>query len=221
MRVVIAAAILCLYVGLEGFSLWRGAWRAGARDPWALIRADPEASLASIVGGSELAHPFLTTLEVLETRTAGELAGRSYADALPALVPLAISPDRPLSLSESFVRSNYAAAAEEGAGTGFSLVAEAWLNFGAVTGSAAAGLVVGLLLAALEGRRRARPDGFLARLLPNLPFLVALGHRCESAIFVKQAFVIVVPALGLWLAAEAVWIGVGRRRTEPALLASR
>ncbi len=220
-RILVIAAAACLYVGLEAFSLWRGAWSAGARDPWAVIRADVDSSLASIVGGSELAHPFLTALEVLESRTAGELSGRSYVDALPALVPLGLSPDRPLSLSEKFVRANYAAFASEGGGTGFSLVAEAWLNFGPLWGSAVVGLTAGLLIHLLERRRRVRPDGLIARLLPSFPFLVALGHRCESAILLKQVFVIVAPALVLALAAEVVWAGIVHRRVGASPLTAR
>jgi hypothetical protein len=202
------------YVGMESFSVLRGSWSMGRGEAWELVRSNPEESLASIVGGSELAHPFLTTLEVMQSHMPGELAARSYRDALPALVPRALDPDRPETLSEGFVREHYAQYAELGGGTGFSLVAEAWLNLGSFWGPLAVGLLFGALLMLLEVAASANPEGILARLAPNAAFLAAVAHRAESASLLKHAVAIILPVLLCWLASDLVARTVGRGREQ-------
>ena len=194
-RLRLVAVLALGYLGLETFSVARGIWSQGARAVWETLKLDPRQSLASVVGGSELAHPFLTTLEAVETHAPGELAGRSYLNAFETLLPRFLHPDRPETLSERFVRSNYAQYAEGGGGTGFSLVAEGWLNFGSIQGAMLVGLFLGSFLLALEMRCSMSPHGWLARLAPNFAFLSAIAHRAESASLLKHALSLLVPAL--------------------------
>ena len=106
------------YLGLEGFSLFRGVYRGDLRDAVQVLESQGETALASVVGGSELSHPFITTAEVRTSAMPGELAGRSYVDGVLALVPRSLNPDRPLTLSERFVWSHYAWVAAVGGGRG-------------------------------------------------------------------------------------------------------
>jgi hypothetical protein len=216
-RLSLVAALLVTYVGLEGFSLFRGATQeAGLESALTLIGRQSEDSLASVVGGSELSHPFLTTMEVAQSERAGELGGRSYLDAIPALAPIALVPDRPETLSEGFVRTQYGDIAARGGGAAFSLVAEAWWNFGEIVGPLVAGLVFGLLLLFLEHLAARSPHGALARLTPYCLYLVVIAHRSESAILTKQLFAISMPVVALLFTAETIRVASGDRAQATA-----
>lgn len=193
-RPALALAAVVGWFGLELVSLWRGAVKeAGADRAGELIVRNAETNLAAVVGGSELSHPFLTALEVRLHEHEGSLGGQSYWNAFPALAPLALVPDRPLALAETFARTHYAEMAEQGGGTAFSLVAEAWWNFGAIGGSLLVGFLAGALLLALEARAARDPAGVLARTVPYLAFLCLIAHRSESAVLLKQAVSIAAP----------------------------
>src|SRR6185295_11742780 len=96
-----------------------------------------------------------------------------------ALVPVGLATDRPRLLSEIFVRQNYTALAATGGGTAFSLVAEAWLDFGPLIGALVVGLIAGVILILVEHCRAVQPHGMLARIAPYLVFFVVIGHRSE------------------------------------------
>ena len=208
----LVVALLCAYVGLESFSLFRGVYRNDFDEALRTLSAQGEAAFASVVGGSELTHPFVTAAEVMHDHEAGELAGSSVIDALRALVPVSIDADRPLSLSEKFAHSNYAAFASRGGGTAFSFVAEAWLDFGAFLGPFAFGAVFGFVLLWIERRSLSHPDGVLARISPYLLFYVAVHHRNELATLSKQTLMLALAVVPLWIAAEAMRGSIGRRR---------
>lgn len=215
-RISWVAALVALYAVLETFSLFRGAWEGDVAQAMRVIVADPSSSLSSAVGGSELSHPFLTALEVEESEEAGALAGASFLRALPALAPRFVFPDRPPTLSEDFVRTNYADLAEQGGGTGFSLAAEAWWNFGPILGPFLVGAALAAMLAWIEAARRSAPDGIVARLAPTFAYLVVIAHRCESAALLKQIVLVVVPALLLAWSAGAWTAGARRDRAARA-----
>jgi hypothetical protein len=203
-RVSLALVLLGLYVGLEAFALLRGLYRSDLGEALWLLQSQGERAIASAVGGSELAHPFITAGEVLRHREAGELAGASLIDGLAACLPRGLHPDRPLMLSEQFVRANYAELAARGGGAAFSLVAEAWLDFGAWVGPLLFGLAMGALLAWVERRTLAQPDGIVARTAPYFVFYVAMQHRNEFATLFKQVFMLALVVVPLWLAADAL-----------------
>ncbi|MFM7296123.1 MAG: O-antigen polysaccharide polymerase Wzy, partial [Planctomycetota bacterium] len=212
------ASALVLYASLESFALLRGVYRGDLSQALARLEAQGEMVFAAAVGGSELSHPFITTGEVLREREAGELAGQSILDGVAACLPRGLYPDRPLYLSEQFVRSNYAELADRGGGAAFSLVAESWLNFGSLVGPLVFGLALGLLLAWCERRRERVPDGIVARLLPYFTFYVAMQHRNEFGTLFKQVFMIGLVVVPLALVAETLAvalrgarIGAGRR----------
>lgn len=198
------AGALLLYAGLESFALLRGVYRGDFAQALTRLEAQGELVFAAAVGGSELSHPFITAGEVLREREAGELAGQSIVDGVAACLPRGLYPDRPLYLSEQFVRSNYADLAARGGGAAFSLVAEAWLDFGSILGPLAFGLAMGLLLAWCERRRESVPDGILARLLPYFVFYVAMQHRNEFGTLFKQVFMIALVVVPLALAGETL-----------------
>jgi hypothetical protein len=204
-RVRPALVVMALggWFGLELVSLWRGAVKeAGLDRATEILVRNVDANLSAVVGGSEFSHPFLTALEVRTHEREGELGGASYWNAVPALAPLALVPDRPAALAESFARSNYGAFAESGGGTAFSLVAEAWWNFGTIAGSLFVGFVCGLLLLALEGAAARGPAGALARVVPYFTFLCVTAHRSESAVLLKQMVVLGLPIAAVLILAD-------------------
>ena len=206
---------LLLYAGLESFALLRGVYRGDFSQALARLEAQGELVFAAAVGGSELSHPFITAGEVLREREAGELAGQSILNGIAACLPRGLYPDRPLYLSEQFVRSNYADLAERGGGAAFSLVAESWLNFGTLVGPLVFGLAMGLLLAWCERRRERAPDGVLARLLPYFVFYVAMQHRNEFGTLFKQVFMIALVVLPVFLAGETLALAMRGGRIGP------
>jgi len=198
------ASALVLYACLESFALLRGVYRGDLAQALTRLEAQGELVFAAAVGGSELSHPFITAGEILREREAGELAGQSLVDGVAACLPRGLYPDRPLYLSEQFVRSNYAELADRGGGTAFSLVAEAWLNFGSLLGPLLFGLAMGLVLAWCERRRDLAPDGVTARVLPYFVFYVAMQHRNESGTLFKQVFMIALVVLPVVFAGETL-----------------
>jgi hypothetical protein len=206
---------VALYAALESFALLRGVYRGDFSEALGRLEAQGELVLAAAVGGSELSHPFITAGEVLREREAAELGGASLLDGVAACLPRGLYPDRPLYLSEQFVRSNYADLAARGGGTAFSLVAEAWLNFGSLVGPALFGCAIGLLLTWLEQRRDLRPDGLVARLLPYFVFYVAMQHRNEFGTLFKQAFMISLVVIPLALVGETLALAMRRGRIQP------
>jgi hypothetical protein len=107
--------------------------------------------------------------------------------------------------------------ASRGGGTAFSIVAEAWLDFGPFFGPCLAGAVFGWILIHVERRRVTHPAGMVARLAPYMLFYVAVEHRNESATLLKQAFMIAIVVLPLWIAADVARVVRMRRRTGAPL----
>jgi hypothetical protein len=215
-RPALVVAGLVFYVVLEGFALFRGVYRGNLEQALDLLAGYGDRAAARVVGGSELAHPFVTAGEVLRSREPGELAGRSLVDGVVATLPRSLHPDRPAMLSEQFVRSNYSELAARGGGAAFSLVAEAWLDFGSIVGPALFGAVLGLLLSWAEQRRARAPDGLVARLVPYVAFYVAMEHRNEFGTIFKHVVPMAVVVVPFWIAAETAAASLGRR--APALL---
>lgn len=209
------AGALLLYAGLESFALLRGVYRGDFSQAMSRLEAQGELVFAAAVGGSELSHPFITAGEVLREREAGELAGQSLVDGVAACLPRGLYPDRPLYLSEQFVRSNYAELAARGGGAAFSLVAEAWLDFGSMVGPFVFGVALGLLLAWCEHRRETTPDGILARLLPYFVFYVAMQHRNEFGTLFKQVFMIALVVVPTAFAGETLALALRGARMQP------
>ncbi len=204
-RISLVVVLILAYIGLEGFSLYRGTTSRSAGEAIEIIMSRGETTLASVVGGSELSHPFITAVEVAASREPAELAGRSYLDGFLVLMPRFINPDRPLALSQEFVQTYYAWAAARGGGTAFSMLAEAWLNFGPILGAGFVGFAIGLLMLAVERHRATHRRGVLARLAPYLVFIVVVIHRNESASILKFLFASGVVVTGMCIAAQLVW----------------
>lgn len=197
------ALALAMYFVLETFALFRGAYKGDVGEALWMLQGRGMETIAAAIGGSELSHPFITASEIFYDREPGSLAGRSLLDGVLAFVPRGIYPDRPLMLSEQFVRSNYLEVASRGGGAAFSLVAEGWLNFGAWVGPALFGCAGGLLLAWVERRWDAAPDGLVARLAPYFAFYVAIQHRNEFATLAKQVFVLGACVTPVWILGRA------------------
>ena len=208
-RPLLVALLLAAYVFLEGFALLRGLLDRDLGTAVRILQDEGSSTLGRAIGGSELGHPFVTTMEVMAERDPGELRGASYLAALEGLLPLALHPERPPTLSQEFARRHYAELAARGGGTAFSAVAEAWLAFGSFVGPLCAGFALGALALALERAVRRAPDGFWARVSPALAVLAVIAHRSEAATLVKQVFIVAAPAALALLAAEA--LGLLRR----------
>lgn len=212
-RPMLVVGLLAGYALLETFSMFRGAAQeVGVERALSIVEERADSGLGTIVGGSETTHPFITTIEVMQSERAGDLLGESYLNGIPALAPLFLVPDRPEVLMERFVREQYAETWSKGGGTAFSLVAEAWWNFGSIGGPFAIGVVLALILLAVERRAALHPSSTLARLLPYCAFLVFIAQRSESAVLLKQVVSIVLFVLPAITAALILDL----RRTERA-----
>jgi len=219
MRPALIALALVSYFALETFAMFRGAYQGDVGEALWMLQGRGTDTIAAAIGGSELSHPFITAAEILHDREAGELAGRSLVDGVLAFVPRGLYPDRPLMLSEQFVRSNYLDLASRGGGAAFSLVAEGWLNFGSLLGPSLFGLAVGLLLTWVEFRWDREPHGLIARVAPCIAFYVAVEHRNEFATLSKQVFILSACVVPIWIAgraAAAVLTGRTLLRVAPA-----
>jgi len=215
-RPALAFVAILGWCSLELISLWRGAVKeAGSGRATEILVQNVESNLAAVVGGSEMSHPFLTALEVRMSEHEGELGGSSYWNAFPALAPLALVPDRPLALAEKFARTHYAEMAEQGGGTAFSLVAEAWWNFGDLAGSFLVGSLAAALLLLLETVALSGASPVLARTLPYFTFLCVIAHRSESAVLLKQTTAIALPITVVVVLADLLQPVLERRNRRP------
>jgi hypothetical protein len=203
-RVSWVVGMLGLYLALEFFALFRGVYRGDLSQALWMMQGESQRVLASAIGGSELSHPFVTAGEILRARESGELAGRSLIDGISACMPLGLFPDRPQMLSEQFVRSNYADLAARGGGAAFSLVAEAWLNFGSFLGPLIFGCAMGTVLAWAESKRERDRDGIVAHIVPFFVFYVAMQHRNEFGTLFKTVFMVSLVVLPIWMLSDAL-----------------
>ncbi|HTF89342.1 MAG TPA: hypothetical protein VK843_13100 [Planctomycetota bacterium] len=201
-RPVLIVLLLCAYALLEGFSFFRGAYKGDLMDALSQMQDRGSTTVAAVVGGSELAHPFITAAEVIETEEEAGFAGQTLVDAVLAFVPTSLVPDRPPAPSEWFARRHYSAFAKGGGGTGFSLVIEGWLDFGSILGPFAFGSAIALLLGWIERRRARTPHSMLMRIEPYFLLLVVIGHRSDVASIVKQVVSMCVVATVVWIGAE-------------------
>lgn len=207
------------YIGVESYAMMRGAWQGSIVDAFQTIQREQkglEHTVGQIVGGSELSHPFHTTMELAQFEEAGALGGASYADAVLGVLPVWLYPDRPPTPAQEFARRHYPSLDERGGGTAFSLVGEAWWNFGAHFGPLLVGLMLAFLLTSLERTARRDVDSVVARVQPYLVHMVILLHRGSAVSIAKQLFSLFLPVAVLALLAHLVWraLGDGRER-EP------
>ncbi len=207
-RLRMVALIFVAYFCVEGYAIVRSSWMSSGD----LLRAvelagslDSNEALGGVVGGSEFSHPFITTAELMQYEEGGSLHGESYANALIAFVPLFLMPNRPATLAQDFVANYYPALDERGGGSSFSMVAEAWWNFGAILGCLLIGLASGALLMWSHVSARKNPHGISSRLLPYLAFLCVVYHRGQSQAIFKQVVSVLIPLLALVLLARLLW----------------
>jgi hypothetical protein len=223
-RPSLVLALLGVYVGLEGYGILRSTWTATGDLGRAIELAaevGQEEALGSVLGSSELSHPFITTAEVARFEEAGALGGESYLDALLAFVPRFVWSERPETLAERFVAEYYPLVDERGGGAAFTFVGEAWWNFGHILGPLLAGLGLGGALLALRARAVRLPHGAVVRLTPYLLYLVLLFHRNQASALFKASMSVVLPALALWLLGDLLWSALlDRRPLRPACAAS-
>lgn len=74
--------------------------------------------------------PLVSLIETVEDRTIEHRYGQTFLDGIILLIPRSVWPDRPLDLSEQFVRERLGNRWKAGMGMGYSLLAESFLNFG-------------------------------------------------------------------------------------------
>lgn len=142
--------------------------------------------------------------------------GRTYLQALPAMAPLKLYPNRPLSPSEYFVFRLAPQYAAEGGGFSFSHVAEAYMNFG-LTGVVAVYALIGALLRSMVEYRRQHPS--IGRVFLHAVLLTATVAfiRGDSHGFLKVVMICTwVPAVAAALLLERRHALASRSRTAVA-----
>ena len=214
-RPSLVIALMLGYAGVEAFAMLRGAWHGSFVDAVATLQRQPlgiERSLGQVVGGSELAHPFLTTMELARFEEGGELGGSSYAEAALGLLPLWLNPDRPPTPAQEFARRHYPSLEARGGGTAFSVVGEAWWNFGPLLGPFAIGFLLAWLLAQVERRSEVLPHSYLARFQPYLVHMIVLLHRGSAVSIAKHLFSLLIPAVLLAASGHLLWQALSVRR---------
>jgi hypothetical protein len=220
----IAVALLVGYLGVEAFALLRASWRGNIAD--ALVTAQREhkgleQTLGQIVGGSELSHPFLTTMELMSFEEPGALAGSSYADALLGVLPLWLYPDRPPTPAQEFARRHYPSFEARGGGTAFSIVGEASWNLGVLLGPFAIGVALAWLLTRMERAAHGAGESCAARFQPYIVHMVILLHRGSAVSVAKHLFSIAVPVVLLACTAHLLWNALGKRASIRASRGAR
>jgi hypothetical protein len=142
--------------------------------------------------------------------------GLSYLEAPLTLFPLALYPDRPVAPSEWLMETFFPGAWSVGAGRGFSLVAESYLNFGCL-GPAIVMFLLGIAARSLYNYFRRDPTNLASLLLysVSLPVLV-LAVRADYASVLKFfisacLFPAVLGILLITFIHAAVTAGLGRR----------
>ena len=216
----IAVALLVGYLGVEAFALLRASWRGSITDALVTVQREHkglEQTLGQIVGGSELSHPFLTTMELMRFEEPGALAGSSYADALLGVLPLWLNPDRPPTPAQEFARRHYPSFEARGGGTAFSIVGEALWNFGVLLGPLAVGAALAWLLTRMERAAHGVGAGYAARFQPYLVHMVVLIHRGSAVSVAKHLFSIAVPIMLLACAAHFLGNALRRRASIRAV----
>lgn len=209
----IAVALLAGYLGVEAFALLRASWRGSIADALVTVQREHkgiEQTLGQIVGGSELSHPFLTTMELMHFEEPGALAGSSYADALLGVLPLWLYPDRPPTPAQEFARRHYPSFEARGGGTAFSIVGEASWNFGVLLGPLALGAALAWILARMERAAHGVGTAYAARFQPYIIHMVVLLHRGSAVSVAKHLFSIALPVALLACAAHLVWNALQR-----------
>ncbi|MEO1696040.1 MAG: O-antigen polysaccharide polymerase Wzy [Planctomycetota bacterium] len=213
-RPTLVLLVALSYVGVEAYALLRSVWHGGIGSAVEALHdqaSQADRMLGQVIGGSEFSHPFLTQMELGRYEQPGALGGASYLQGVHGLAPSWLVPDRGPTVAQTFARSHYPELAERGGGTAFSLVGEAWWNFGSFVGPLVLGLLCGALLSRLERSLRTVPLGVPSRIVPYALHLVLLAHRNSSASLLKQAFVVALP-LALLLCAAALLRGASRTR---------
>ena len=198
LRVFVALSALVVFA--ETIMLVRGAIATGAEglpEAIELLKRDPSL-LSAAIGGSELAQPFITFAEAVSNRMDFALgSGLSYMNELLTLIPTFAIGDRPETLAQLFVLHNYPDLETSGGGTGFTMVGEAWVNFGHVLGPAVVGVAYGLALLAAERGALQRPDSVVARILPALVVTIVMAERTTLVITLKQVLIVLIPVIAL------------------------
>ncbi|MEZ6017608.1 MAG: hypothetical protein R3F49_21040 [Planctomycetota bacterium] len=205
------------YAGIESYAMLRGAWKGSLMDAMRTVQQQQkgiEQTLGQIVGGSELSHPFLTAMELAQFEEAGSLRGSSYANAALGVLPLWLYPDRPPTPAQEFAREHYPSFEARGGGTAFSVVGEAWWNFGSLVGPFGVGLALAYLLSSLERRSRTCPWSAVARFQPYLVHMIVLAHRGSSVSIAKHLFSVLLPVMLLATCAGVIWRALGARAEQ-------
>jgi hypothetical protein len=166
---------ILLWSCVEIIGLLRGV-RGGDVQPY-IANMKMGTTLNSMVGGSEFTHPFITSFELYNKYEAGIWSGVTYWNSLLILIPKSIYPSRPESSAEWFVKRFYPSNYRKGQGTAFSMVGEAWLNFGSLIGPFMIGSLIGLIICIVINRSLIYPYSSTSRLLAYFLFIVIMSER--------------------------------------------
>jgi hypothetical protein len=214
----VAILVVAVTVGLfvfNAYSLYRGKAQ--------ITVSKVLAPSYGLVEGSDAGGPF-ASMQYVFGGHAKTLYGQSYLDIATLMVPKAIWPGRPADLPERFAQAtlpNW----KPGQGTGFSLLAEAYLNLGVLgvfVQYLALGWAWGSIWKLIRRILVTYPDGAWQALYSTLGFFTLLTmHRGTVATAFKTFLVMAVPLIVASLVVDRGWRIYkerrdGRQRPMPA-----
>jgi hypothetical protein len=201
----VVLAVVVAFIGFQAYSAFRGNAEISRRTLF--TRG------AGIVASSDAGGPFASLAQTVRTRERLRL-GSTYGQTVTLLLPRTVWPGRPLDLATSFARDNIPHWRGE-TGSGFSFLAEAYLNFGWL-GSVIQFFVFGWLWGygwRWVRRRLSRFNYHAWRSTYVVVgfFLLLTLHRGTVAVIFKEALLFILPVLLMSAAFDA-------RKTRPRAL---
>jgi hypothetical protein len=160
----------------------------------ALVADDFKIAVAVFMLNKDPAGPMVSLVETITDDKIEFQFGATYVTGLTAVVPRVIWPDRPVDLSERFIRDRMQSSWRPGMGLAYSLLAEAYLNFGWLGPVIQYGLL-GLLwgLAWKRVQRRFLPLGYYywrATYCTIGYYTLIVMHRAPTSFPVKHSLMI-------------------------------
>jgi hypothetical protein len=182
-------AVILIFI-LEVFSIMRnfdGANLVGLKD----IFWDRTSTIfGSLIGGSELVHPFITASEIVSSQQSNTPHEYTRLGLITNLLPSFLQlQDGFLNEAQIFSRDNYPDLYLRGGGTGFSLIGSAYIYFGGSIGVVFMACAFATMLFII--------DGFMARryvlimiFWPSIFSLTLIADRVGLAGFLKKLFLV-------------------------------
>ena len=152
-----------------------------------------EIGISSIVGGSDISHPFITFMEISRHEQSGWMMGQGFVDGVMSILPSFVWDDKPQTMAQWFAAKYYSSFSGQGGGTGSTLVGEIWLNFGGFIAPLVAGFLISLFLFWVQLKGKLRSQGLIALSIPYFTFPLLFVERVGLVATFKHFIYIFVP----------------------------